>query len=73
MNETTERSDARWAVVNRVMGPPPGNGVWSWHRTRLGALWARDRLLRFKVHGGYYVLPAGGLDVRRVSDGEVVR
>jgi hypothetical protein len=68
---SARRHNARWAVVNAWPDEKAGNGVWAWCYTRLGALWTRTRIYQFRYHSGHYLIPAGGLDVRRVRSGRV--
>ena len=56
---------SRWIVRNAVLLPEAGNGIWSRHRTLLGALWTRRQILGGLYRSGFYRIPAGGLKVMR--------
>lgn len=58
---------SRWIVRNAVLTSESGNGIWSRHRTYLGALWTRHQILRFRFRTGFYAVPAGGLIVMRTA------
>lgn len=64
----SSRPKPRWIVRNAILTPECGNGVWSYHRTWIGARHTLVQILSFKWRTGFYTIPAGGLIVTRAKN-----